>query len=473
MFRLNKIKKTAGTLTAAVIFAAGMLWPANVCHAQKQTEVPAICGEDEYVLLSCGNNYAEIYNSQGEYEGRCRAYMQEGFFYAATIGKEGLISYSDGKNWNVFSMAAKKDILQVPQSCDLQCYKGVCMVSDKETGEISLYDNKGTLLYTGEGFYYSEENGYVTLRVMDSGYIVGVCSDIGDNDPVNKLPVWISADGSLAREITDEYLARAFVQGKISAFGDFLEKYDWDTGWNAVYDMDGTMLLDQIVYDIYPYVNDSNRYDYDSDAGFLAKNDQGILRIYDRNLCEITSFPFDENSYPAYANGFFRGMSYEELSGNVCTDFVRYKGEEWIPCARVDGGVWLYEDGSPVFISLSEGENITELNDAYAVTTSYDDAMYMQRLYDRNTGQILYEADLNQGSVRYELGKDYCLIGEFRENDETFTILDNQQQTCYSSHDTYGMVWKNGCLAVKRGIYNGITDKNGNWIIKTVTDYSE
>ena len=182
MFRLNKIKKTAGTLTAAVIFAAGMLWPANVCHAQKQTEVPAICGEDEYVLLSCGNNYAEIYNSQGEYEGRCRAYMQEGFFYAATIGKEGLISYSDGKNWNVFSMAAKKDILQVPQSCDLQCYKGVCMVSDKETGEISLYDNKGTLLYTGEGFYYSEENGYVTLRVMDSGYIVGVCSDIGDTD---------------------------------------------------------------------------------------------------------------------------------------------------------------------------------------------------------------------------------------------------------------------------------------------------
>ena len=79
MFRLYKYMKKRMLVLACLC----LVFPTATCMAAEEN-VEKICEEDEYVLLSCGDNYAEIYDRDGNRIGQCRAYLDE-FRSACTV----------------------------------------------------------------------------------------------------------------------------------------------------------------------------------------------------------------------------------------------------------------------------------------------------------------------------------------------------------------------------------------------------
>lgn len=437
-----------------------------------------ICEEEEYVLLTSGNNYAEIYDCEGNCVGKCRAYLDE-YCAAATIEKESILTYADGENWTVFSMAQRKNILEFPiEGYSISVSGDKCLVTDYTEKTICLYDNNGTLLYSDENEALGDEyGGYGKLMRLEEGYLVGVCVYTEENTVPAKNPVWISEDGEVQREINAFEIVEAFYKGNISSFGDYLVIHDWQNGNNSVYDLNGTLLLDQVETCIYPYISDSWAYDITSDIVLVIKKNQERYTAYDKNLNIYATFPYSGDAYLQYADGFLEGMRYEELGGNVCYGFLTYNGEKRVPYAKTEEGAMVYVDGQLISIPLNEGEDPVELNEAYVTAGGYNDEdTYVKRLIYRESGETLLDSLGDEKNRFYfTLGRDYCIITE--QDRESYrsviSIRDDQNEICYSSNKVQCQPWKNGYIVLKRGIYQGIADRNGNWIIKTTAGWNE
>lgn len=172
------------------------------------------------------------------------------------------------------------------------------------------------------------------------------------------------------------------------------------------------------------------------------------------------------------------GLTYEELGGLACDGFVLYNGESWQPLAKVEGGYQVYADGELQFVPLSSEETLYTLNDAYLTAGFTEEWNYYERLKKRSTGETVEESRWNEdGSVTFSLGKGYCIISRYFQSGEEYSvssvIYDNNREECFRLETAQCQVWKNGYLLLNRGVYTGITDRNGNWVIKTTGNWSE
>lgn len=474
MFRLYKYMKKRMLVLACLC----LVFPTATCMAAEEN-VEKICEEDEYVLLSCGDNYAEIYDRDGNRIGQCRAYLDE-FRSACTVKNNEIVVYSDGISITAFSMSKLENILDFPsEENNIQAFGSVCLVSDQTVRSFSLYDDQGALLYqSGENMWREGEYAYENLAVLDSGYLLGMSLCNEENAAPENGPVWVSKDGSESRQITDASLISAFSDGRVSGFGDMLLINDWTSGLISLYDLDGNLLMDSLNGTVYPYSD--NMTGYSSNAGIIMvmQDEDNVRTFYDRNLDICGTAEVTDNVYPGYCNGFLEGLTYEELGGLACDGFVLYNGESWQPLAKVEGGYQVYADGKLQFVPLSSEETLYTLNDAYLTAGFTEEGNYYERLKKRSTGETVEESRWNEdGSVTFSLGKGYCIISRYFQSGEEYSvssvIYDNNREECFRLETAQCQVWKNGYLLLNRGVYTGITDRNGNWVIKTTGNWSE
>lgn len=440
-------------------------------------ETRELCDKDEYILLSTGNGSAEIYDSQGECVGSCRAYLDD-MYGAATVKKNLLLDYMEEDVISVYSMAELKTILELPGSeYYIQVNGDVCLTVNKNTGQFCLYDCHGNMMYRSGESEWTEGEYQGRLLVLDQGYLIGSCR-FTDAEPVPALgPIWLSKDGQERREVTDAYLTEAFANWETQEFGDNLLIYSWENETGAVYDLDGNILLDQIEAYLYPYTEEHwfYSYNYNMKIALACQNVDETYIVYDTQLQECADFPALnlEHWDLGYAGGFIKGMTYQQLEGAVCDGFVLYKDKTWCPYAQTEQGCIVYADGKLVSVPLEEGQNLNSFNERYAVL-GYDQAeMYSTSLIDRETGEVLAESHWNENDgISFEIGEDYCIITNMKAEGEdlqtSFTIRDNENQILCSAEKASAGIWENGYIVMKRGNYHGIADPEGNWIVKAV-----
>lgn len=459
------------------------------------SDMAPICDEDEYVLLDVGNNYAEIYDSQGNYVSECRAYMDH-VYEACIVKKDSVLAYNDGGTWCIFSMAELDNVLKIDgEKYSLQYSGNRFLVTDQYTGNFCLYDVHGNMLYSyspegeAEPLQNAETNGEEggwqgRILALDHGYVIGACNFADDSSASAKGPVWVSKDGQESREITDTYLVSAFAEWSMQAFGDYFLIYDWLSDEGSVYDLDGNLLLEQIDAFFSPY----SEYDwismYSSDGServaLVLQCEDGMCLAYNTQLQECAMLPEPESGVwdCGYASGFIKGVSYEQLEGNVCAGFVRYNTKIWCPYAETEDGWLVYADGELIAVPSEAGQDLISLNEAYVLMGYSQEDSYIERLIDRKTGETVLESfwDAN-GGISMELGADYCIVTEIKadgeENQTAFTIRDDQNQICCSAQKASARVWRNGYILLNRGIYHGIADRNGNWVVQTVYGWEE
>lgn len=454
-----------------------------------------ICDDDEYVLMAVGDNYAEIYDDQGNYISKCRTYMDSGYD-AYTIRKDYVLEYSDDKDCNVFSMADLENILTFPSDQYIVMVNGdIVLATELETGNFSLYDNHGNILYKWDGNTFIPDgssadstaaNGRCQGRIvtMDSGYLIGTVQFADDGNILTGGPVWISKDHKESREISDSYLRQEFADWTLEGFGDYVMIYDWNTESGGVYDLDGNLLLDQVVSHFSEYTDDNWFCPYNSGDYFrislVMQSGDEMCSVYNTKLEECAMVPVTEEGYwdYGYAGSFIKGASYQQLDGRKCDGFVQYKASSWCPYAETEEGTLIYADGEKILIPYEQGNNITSLNEAYEIAGYYSEGYYTDRLISRKTGEILAESSWNEdGSVYFSLGTDYCIITEDSGSEEDYrtsmTIMDSEDKVCYTGDNDRARTWKNGYIVLNRGIYHGIADINGNWIVKTISGWSE
>lgn len=487
MFRLCKMAKIFRLLSLGICLAGILITgTGQQCMASEMVSeeckaenpgTPVLCNEDEYILLSTGNNYAEIYDSHGICVGSCRAYLDD-TYGAATIKNNTLLDYMDGDTIAVYSMADLKTVLEFPGGeYYIQINGDVCLATNRNTGRVCLYDCHGELLYSSGESTWTEDEYQGRLMVLDHGYLIGSCrvTDAGTLPAIG--PVWLSIDGQEKREVTDFYLTEAFANWETQEFGDYILVYNWETETGAVYDLDGKAVLDQIETYLSPYTDDSwfYSYNYNMKTALVFQNVDDMYTVYNTQLQDCAMFPALETERWAlgYAAGFIKGASYQQLEGNTCDGFVRYNDKAWYPYAETGEGYLVYADGQQILVPMQEGQDLNSFNERYAMAGFYENGVYLTRLLDRKTGDILMDSCWEEnGGISFEIGKDYCIITETNwDGDDcqtSITIHDSENQICYSSDKASARTWKNGYIVMKRGIYHGIADIEGNWIVKTI-----
>ena len=492
--------------------------------------IPPVCGEDEYVLLSVGDNYAELYDGQGNYLSRCRACM-DSTYEICTIKKKYVLDYADDTAWSVYSMPELQIIKEYPvDDYQIQISGEVFLVTDRHSGAFALYDCHGDILYEsgdwteGQEFYdeesvpdkslqeagyeesdsdkYSEKAGYEEsmqknidefsmneyflgrILVLDDGYLIGSIRMTDDGYFAAGNPVWVSRDGNQSRVITDEYLTEEFAEWNLQEFGNDVFVFDWNEDTGAIYNLDGNMLLGDIVSYLSTYADDEFCSVFNSGENYrislVLREMDGMCLIYNTDLeeCGIMNVPEDGYWSSRYAGGFVTGVSYRQLDGKECEGFVKYRNTCWYPYVSEENAGVIYADGEQISVPMEPGETLSTLNDAYLIKGKYVDENYSELLINRKTGETLLESEWREnGNIYFTLGSDYCIITEDKESDNGYEtkikIMDEEGKICFESENVRASGWKNGYIVLDRGIYHGIADRNGNWIIKTVNGWEE
>lgn len=463
---------------------------------EKQTSVaPPICNDDEYVLISSESNYSEIYDGQGNYISKCRTYADAGY-EAYTVKKDYVLEYSDGSDCSIFSMADLREILRFPtDEYSVLVSADLTLAAEKNTGSLFLYDNHGELLYSCSGTAVVLDESLTDTETagaecqgrilhMDNGYLIGSCRFLDNGNLLTGGPLWISKDFKETKPVTDSYLAEAFADWRLEAFGDYLITYSWETESGDIYNLDGNLLIDDIV-SYFSSCTDDNRYwAFNSGSEYRTalamQRGDGMCVVYDTALEKCAEVPVSEEGYwdYGYAGGFIKGAYYQELDGRLCDGFVQYGDSTWCPYAKTDEGNLVYVNGEKILFPYDQGSRVAYLNDAYVITGDYVDDSYVEHLYSRETGELLAESQWNEnGGVYFSPGKNFCIITRDETVGEEYrisiNIMDSQNQLSYQGNNGRASVWKNGYIMLSRGIYHGIADINGNWIVKTVAGWSE
>lgn len=443
-----------------------------------QTDVK-LCAEDRYVLFYTGEGTADIYDYQGNYLDSCRCYLDP-LQVAATVKKDSLVEYSDGTTCTVFSFAQMKNILDfAAEYYEAVTYGSVCMVINRQNGSYTIFDNLGNVMYDHAEASWAEGGfGYGRIIKLENGYIFGICEFEDSTILESARPVWMSKDGTQVKEIEALNLQAAFRKNELEGFGDNVIHCDWLNGVQEIYSLEGERLLKDISNYVYPYMDERNGFFYDYNAELVCKNEDGMYKIYDTDLNEIASFVADENYYPDYAGGFLTGIVYPELGGRACEGFAIYNGYLWVPYTRTETGCIVYVNGETVELALKEHETLSGFTDTYVIAGNMVDGYYNECLYDRKTGELLQQSSWGEtGGTSVQLCSGGYYIQETLYENETYsnslTIYDNSNQICLQSDHVQCYVWQDNYFVMTRGIYRGITDQNGNWILRTIADWEE
>ena len=276
----------------------------------------------------------------------------------------------------------------------------------------------------------------------------------------------------------------------IDKLGNRLGTVDTDKLDGAICGSFGTMLV--LLTDVYDYgapfflVNDEQQIVYNNahiifNSAYSPEDELGIM-IYDVDcIVDEDGNVIDKagNTLGNYADQpGFGGDCYTHLMQDGFVEGVCYEYDGW----KSNGTCYNYaigtavcgNDGENTYVAAADGAVYTipniNLKEVYnfngELLYGYDDASDTSVIIKYDTCEVIWS-----GSFSAQLSK-YCAIVNLESGG--YVVIDNDGNQRYSTAAAENAVRCSGVgpyLTVKRGPYIGITDLDGNWLVKTIDPY--
>ena len=466
MWRRTEAKRKYGTVILAALLSAAAAAAPQAADGEKAQ----ICREDEYVLEMIGKTQSNVYDHDGNLVGRIPySSMEYGFM---CVPKSCLLSmYGDGID-RIISLETMDTILECPSDCWFMRGEGYFEVVDPQTGNMSLYDCLGNLV---DQVSYDpsapDEKTYphTDFVALDSGILYG--GILGESGEFR----FYSYDRKEADTVRQPQLLNLLKDREIrlQSFGDYLYVYDYSSDLGSLYDLEGKEVLTDVErllterragssYDVYETPRDK----------YLSRKSGYAHEIYDRELHCLGTVTGTEAPYENCGD-FVPGLAYEELGGRVCEGWMENPAEGYLPYAKEENRFYVYSERTKELkvYDVPQEERLFAMNEYYYLTSresGYDSegARGEEISVYRSDGSLFSVS--REYSGRPHLGTDCILLARYGYDDEErqFTIFDAEGDILYSQKTGWVQTWKNGCWLVTRGIYSGLTDREGNWIIR-------
>lgn len=460
-----------------------------------------ICAENELVGIAAegeGTACSEFFDCDGNYVGFLNTNI--GSYGIIKVEKNTLTTVCEDKNISVYAYDTPiRKVAEYPsRNMGITICKTGYVIGDCGNQKISLYSMDGTCLYTTEAYFEGYENeGYiymdgVSLADTPSGYYLAYMDlrSVEDTGYPYRI-MGITKDGSVQTELIGGYADTewgGWELPELRTVGDYLV-IDGIT-----YSYSGECVLQDTVCTYQP----EDIYNFNAkpngilERGYITDGIESYI-LYDENLTEVKHgevtgelgsilYEVLENPWQKEPLSDLTSLCYvssEQLNGEICSGFIAYCGpsystvymlkenvEGWIPYARVNDGAYVFLNGETRFLPLGDEEELSAVNDYLYLTRDNADG-WAQKIHRMDTGEVLIreegsflclEKDFVAGHLSWESGRDENIIEIDRDTYEV------------NYRKVYGMTypWSDNCLVVKRSIYRGITDKDGNWIVKII-----
>ena len=439
----------------------------------------SICDEEHYLLASDGTDVV-LYDRNGAELTRFTGITEDYEMPSLISRGELLLGYRNG-NYVFFSTSVLKNVAVFPMEGYAFTYnKSAVLILDKAAGILTLYDLAGNPLFCSVlDFVVQEPESWynIYLLELDSGYLFWVKGQNG------LRLTWVSRDGTVQREIMDPAVVRGLTEDyRYAAFGDNLFLCPDGELPGCILSPDGELLLPNVDFvlkeafynRVIPYTYYSTR-----PADYVIQEENGMCILYDQNF-RIQGFypnPYQADAYvfQQSAGEYVQGKTYPELGDLACTGFVYDEEGIYHPAARTEGGAYVFVDGTTVFLPFAGDEKLVQLNRNYYITETED---YLKTARRRDTGEMVVMTSVDGAiSTWFSLGTEGLLVqvGGYEGDDYiiTGTIYDGNGNPTYSIRKGYLRPWTKNLWHLSRGIYSGIADGEGNWVVRWKDMYSQ
>ena len=438
-----------------------------------KAETSGICASDERVLLAVPGEEVMMLYAYDENGNRMGRLPQLTWGENAKLVKENALFLSEEDEQSVLRAGDMKRIARYPEEKYIVRALGDCYVTLEKGGSRAvLYDSAARILGTVSFSGSFDPEGYYSFELFEltDTWLLKVTD--------YNITQWalICKDGWVNSEITDPGMLEKLNNddGNVYALGDFLvwcpNPYLEDRSGGVVMTQEGLVVMDNVTeclseetagypYDVYVPVS----YERHSPAVFVVRDTGNGYDLYDASL-EYAGHTDHLPEYPECAGGFVQGFAYEELGGGVCEGFLTDCSDFTpIPYGWTQDGIVVYRSGKTE--AVPDNAEPFCISDGYYVCTDGD----VTHVYRRSDDVLLAEYErAPEGCI--SLGRDGIrmdddLRGEYWW-DTPSTIYDNAGNVTYRSKDRFVFAFVNGTWSTRRGIYRGIIDGSGNWLLK-------
>ncbi|MBQ9063848.1 MAG: hypothetical protein IJ123_00195 [Blautia sp.] len=354
----------------------------------------------------------------------------------------------------------------------------VYLILDKQRRDVTFYNENaeiiGDISLPGE-ISDSLEN-YLYADVYETGKDYFIRIQISDSE----FYVWVKPEEKTAYIETNPELLKWVQDDNMSmyAFGEFFAFIPYSGSsikYGAVVTREGLVLMDDLEGTISP-IRPEQEYDavfydeminlYNSVSAVYRTGTSGYDVFVPEKL-QLVGEVNGEYLKNRSAGGYFSGIAYPELAGNICEGFVLdVDKHDYIPYACKDDAFLILKDGELITIQghgkplgISSAYCVFEFNEGTDVYKVRDGSIFAR--YNEYPTQCV---SLGSSGIamndKVEEGKYYWQAGR--------TIYDNDGNPVYNNENQYISAFVNGTWYARRGVYSGIMDLYGNWIVRDV-----
>ncbi len=436
--------------------------------------------EDQQLLLAVPGSEIMLYyafDDQGNNLGRLP--VTGWGDYAKLVSKNRLFP-AEARGTSLIRASDLQVAVEYPEEeYTLLCMGSYYVTVEKATGTVTLYNESteavGTI--TPELPFSPDKDLYGDLFVFPDTLLLNL------NDYHNNLWLRFDTGSSAVQEIKDPLMLQYLNHEELGLYsiGSFLVacpyKYSDDENLQGVVmTLDGLVIMDGIeVVMQEEFLGDDTidlhfgYLDVRTKADAVVRNNGGTYDVYDASLEKIGSFSEKPDSYMAYGGGYVKGLPYPELNGNPCEGFVfDVDTQSLVPYARNQQVYQILKDGRLTEVP-AEGKP-ERISSAYCVV-SKDEGTNVYRTKDASlfaSFDRFWQACLSLGSEGIRLTDDVSGDDWW---DSPATIYDNEGNPTYHSQNNRLYAFINGTWTCQRGVYRGLIDMEGNWVLRDIFNW--
>ena len=448
-----------------------------------------LCGPDEVIGIatdtyrSSAEAWEELYryyDSSGEFLGE--AINNYDYFLAAfhVIPKNRLMTDKDEKDYIIRRTQDLKEIARVPgEDWRYDLYgKGqsaVCIIA-KDNTYLTIHRIDGTsqvIPLDGDGWIIPDEMPEDIPEDKPFSFTMyepeGCLYLHVDGGTKGYKDFMVYEDGSVLTP-DDESFPKALV-GKVSGYlGNYLAIRDEEDGYSIV-SLTGDILMtgvrlhsanDQRYYGACKVFTNDERID------FVLIREGETDRVFDETLTElgrIREKDRDENGRIQVAGGTVIGLPCEDLGWQLSTCVLTYLDKR-VPAAKVQGGYVTADECGGFLPEFGEGDEIISFSKKF---------IYVRRA--EGVWQVLRRSDLKVLDENPQVVslQDETFAANHLEPDKrnpgrskwVGRIFNEAGETIYTAENDRIYPAPDGNYFISRGVYAGIADPYGNWLMKT------
>ena len=459
-------------------------------RAEEYETRPLICGEDECIFFSNGESNCEAYDADGNRIMEWRDYVQ--MFFPMTCSLDKILIRNNGEGaMEVSSPRAGGVIGLFPEDeYRVDAWGDVFLVTRLDSGTSELFDSTGKQIgvtaaaMQEDPLSIPEEGTAGRLLYLEKGFLYG------SHHKGRLAWAYASKDGQESYEIPpDSRLWEILENRELSALGNNLvDLSGLEEGQGRVFSLEGDVVKEHVARFIYDAAEGNGLYsiplfDYRSitcrGRYFICLEGEEYVG-YDRELNPVKRFG---KELPENAGMIWQvGEPCEELGGRICTDTASGAFYRNYPSCMEDGNVLVGTKEGILTFPLKEGETLDSFNRYYYRTSHKEPASdgkeeNVYRVYHIPALEPMIEYSWSS-TVRTELGKDVLLVrsqpsegsgsGDSGNRAYTNTFHGPDGRVISQYQDGFPRPLPNGAWYLSRGIYDGLADVYGNWIMRRI-----